>query len=128
MTDVAFDYLGVRWATPQPIEKLMQNVPRHPGHKLPNGAIILAETVIRQVKFRRDSIVLAITNGHTPFTSWHRLVTSDSPMGAGGYGIVDTCMWGDYCLDLSVAIEKFEARVESKRISLMKEDMRNQGG
>lgn len=124
MTNKTFDYLSQRWNRPRPIDKVLNDVPHLPGHKLPNGAIILDEVTIRSYEHRRDSIVLAISSGHQPFISWHRVVTSDSPMGAGGFGIVDTCAWGEYSHALEPAISKFKARVESKRIALMKDEMK----
>jgi len=107
-----FDYLSLRFAKPEPIKKLMNAIPHKPGSKLPNGGIILAEQTIREFEFRRDSIVLCITNSiYRPFYSWHRLVTTDSPLAGGGFQIVDTCAWGEQYANIEEAVDKFNDRV-----------------
>lgn len=89
------------------------DVPRRPGQRLPNGSVILAEEPLRSFAYRRDSVVLAINPGGVhPFVSWHRIVTTDSPLATGGFYIVDTTVQGDYSRDLEDAIVKFKDRVK----------------
>jgi hypothetical protein len=97
---------------PQYIESA--NFPRKPGEKLPNGGIILVEEQIRCYAYRRDSIVLAVVPGKTyeAFASWHRIVTTDSPLATGGYQVVDTCSSGEYDRTIHEALEAFGKRVD----------------
>lgn len=102
--------------------------PRKPGKTLPNGAIILAEVEIRRYEFRRDSVVLAINpGGYQPFVSWHRMVTTDSPLATGGFQTVDSCCYGRYSMTLESAMIVFNERVEEyqKRQELI--DMNEEG-
>lgn len=95
------------------------DVPKRAGQTLPNGAIILMEETLRQYAYRRDSIVLAINPGGVhPFVSWHRMVTTDSPLATGGYQTVDTTAHGEYSRDLNEAIDKFNDRVQKRLRSL----------
>jgi hypothetical protein len=90
--------------------------PVKPGRRLPNGAILLAETVIRTFDYRRDSIVLAVNpDSQQPFIVWHRRVTSDSPTATGKFQVVDTCGWGDYYDDLVEATLGYRNRIHRGR-------------
>lgn len=95
------------------VDSAAADFPRKAGKTLPNGAIILAETVIRRYEFRRDSIVLAMNpGGYQPFVSWHRVVTTDSPLATGGFTTVDSTCYGHYSTTLEGAIQKYELRVK----------------
>jgi len=108
-----FDYLNQRWKQPCRISRAA--FPKKPGEKLPNGGILLAETVLRTFDYRWDSIVLCITNTvYRPFVSWHRLVTTDSPLATGGFTIVDTCSWGEQYANIEEAVTGFNDRVADK--------------
>jgi hypothetical protein len=104
-----------------------ESFPRKPGQTLPNGAILLAETVIRTYDHRRDSIVLCVVPGAVyPFVSWHRCVGNDSPKAAGGFELLDYCYIGHNKLWLDEAWEAYNARVEEKQEALEgKERVRN---
>src|SRR4051812_36366374 len=109
------DYLRRESRTPQPINArslTSQGIPMMAGDVLPNGAVILDEIVIRTFDYRRDSIVLAMTNSrHSPFVTWHRLITSDSPVASGMYRIMDSCAFGEYHREIEDAVEAFQKRV-----------------
>jgi hypothetical protein len=119
MTSATFDYLGLRWeGKPQAIAAIPM-IPHRPGQKLPNGAILLDREVVREYEFRRDEIVLCLADSpYTPYITWHRLITSDSPLATGGYHIVDTCMSGDYFKTLDEAMTGFADRVTQQRARL----------
>jgi hypothetical protein len=113
MSSTDFTYLSQRWEQPRNVKQAQ--FPHKPGSKLPNGAILLDETVIREYTYRRDSIVLCITNTiHRPFYSWHRIVTTDSPTATGAFQIVDTCAWGEQYANIEEAVDKFNERVCQK--------------
>jgi hypothetical protein len=86
-------------------------VPLDPGDKLPNGATLLAQRRIWTGMTRVEWIVLAMTgNKHNPFVTWHRLLTTDTPLADGEDSILDTCAFGHYHERLDEALEEFEAR------------------
>jgi hypothetical protein len=86
--------------------------PSKPGKTLPNGAIILDEIVVRRYEYRRDSVVLAINPGGVhPFVSWHRMITTDSPLATGGFTTVDSTSYGQYSTNLEDALKLFANRV-----------------
>lgn len=106
-----------------PVNIRSANIPNKPGAKLRNGAILLAETVIRIYEHRRDSIVLAVNPlGFQPFVTWHRVVTTDSPLATGGYEIVDTCALGYYHSGLDDALKDYEERWQKHSSKLDPDD------
>jgi len=113
-----FDYLGTRLKEPLDMTKHSINfgwgVPVKPGNKLPNGGILLSEHVLVLEAHRRESLVLCVTNSVDPFATWHRLLTSDSPLATGGYTFVDSCSWGHYFKDLKPALDNFNLRVDEQ--------------
>lgn len=112
------EYLRRETSYPLPINSrslAAQGIPHRAGEVLPNGAVILDEITIRVFDYRRDSIVLALTNSpYTPFVTWVRLVTSDSPVSSGMYVIVDTCAFGNYHSEIEDAVAEFHKRVTEK--------------
>lgn len=110
-----FDYLSQRWETaPRVCNNPDVKFPVRPGEKLPNGGIILAETVVREYDHRRDSIVLCVVGGFQPFVTWVRSIYTDAPMATGGVQIKDFCDSGDYFSDLNRAVDGYWRRVEEK--------------
>lgn len=108
-------------AEPMPIR--VAHFPKTPGLDLPNHAIILHETVIREYDYRRDSIVLAINpKAVQPFVSWHRVVTSDSPTADGEFQVVDTCAWGHYHREIDTAWDNYQLRVQEQSAKLDPDD------
>lgn len=104
------------------------NFPRKPGKTLPNGAIILAEKVIRRYEYRQDSIVLAVNpGGHQPFVSWHRMITTDSPLATGGFHVIDSTCYGHYYSTLERAWENFLVRVAEHEWKLEQDEANAEG-
>lgn len=102
--------------TPMPINVAISTLPRI-GQPIPNGAILLKEVELRRFEFRIDYLIFCVQDSRvTPFVSWIRTVTSDSPLATGGFHIVDTTGYGDYYheKDIVDALAKFEKRVEQK--------------
>ena len=111
-------YLSNRYNKPLPIEDALKIMPKI-GQTLPNGAILLDEHVLREFDHRRDSLVLCVApSPYTPFASWHRLVTTDSPLATGDYQIVDTCVWGEYSRTLDEAMTMFADRITKRTHAL----------
>lgn len=105
------------------------NFPRKPGQALPNGAIILVEWELRSYEFRRDSLVFALIPGNVhPFVSWHRVVTTDSPLATGGFHIVDSTAFGDYGREMHESFVKFQERFKEKEAALGDMDEANEEG
>lgn len=92
-------------------------IPLKPGAKLPNGAIILMEQIVRKFDHRRDSIVLCVTDSYQPFVTWIRTIQTDNPErnedGSHNtwYNVRDYCEDGHYYSKLDTALEQFEVRV-----------------
>jgi len=119
---VSFDYLICSHSEPLNVEEMspfalrQEGIPVSPGQLLPNGATILAEQVIRTFPFRRDSIVLAVSNSARPFASWIRTIHTDIPeknddgSRTSWYLIRDVCESGKYTSDLESAIADFNQR------------------
>ena len=117
----SFDYLSDRFDKPKSIEHAskyhlgrVMGIPVNPGDKLPNGAVLLDERVIRTYEFRRDSIVLCVGGGVQPFVSWVRTIHTDASLATGGYRIADYCDSGHYHSSLTEAIGEFLDRVAKK--------------
>lgn len=98
-----------------------EGIPLAPGQKLPNGAIILAEVVLRKFECRRDSMVLCVTTGFQPFVSWIRTIQTDilernerTGEHNSWFNIKDYCESGDYHSDLEHALHIFKHRVNEK--------------
>lgn len=106
-----FDYLDKKFDKPIHIERLgNEGCPFKPGQKLPNGAIILASKDLRRYEHRIELLVFCITSGFTPFVTWIRLITTDSPAASSKRCIVDTCSWGHYHRTLDEGLEDFKSR------------------
>jgi len=89
---------------------------RNPGTSLPNGAILLAETVVREQDHRRNSIVLCVVPGAvSPFVTWHRCVANDFRYATGGTYVDEYCYIGHYHRTLDDATAEYAKRVEHQQ-------------
>ena len=99
-------------------------IPVKPGQKLPNGAILLREDVVRVFEHRRDSLVLCVAFGYQPFASWVRTILSDVPernddgSHNSWYNVKDFCETGSYHYELADAIKAYEERLKALQIRL----------
>lgn len=109
-----FDYLSQRWGTvPRVCNNPDVKFPVKAGEKLPNGGIILAETIVREFYHRRDSIVFCVVpKSFQAFVTWHRIIHTDAPLATGGVQIKDFCDSGEYFSDLNRAVDGYWRRVE----------------
>lgn len=108
-----FDYLNQSWDKPPLVLGPGVEFPRKAGKKLPNGSILLAETVVRTYDHRRDSIVLCVSNSVQPFITWHRMIYTDAVTSDGSYQIKDYCESGDYFSDIGAALDGYWKRIEN---------------
>lgn len=88
------------------------------GEMLPNGTILLAETIFRQEgdgTVRSIVLVVRDTHGSNPdrFVTWERWITHTSSA-TGKPTIIEDCGIGHYHRDLAEALADYEARAEGK--------------
>lgn len=91
----------------------LRDAKKAPGHKLPNGALILDSTSPVEVHTEgTESQVLALAEGNfQPFVIWHRTIGVQQ-LADGSYGPLDYCYAGLYFRNLFEAIKAWEREVE----------------
>lgn len=125
-----FDYLSRSYSEPLNFQEMSDfllakddGIPAKAGQKLPNGAIILVEKVVRVFPHRRDSVVLCVIESYQPFVTWVRTIQSDNPERLDGrpnswFNIKDSCEWGQYYDNIDGALLGFKERVERLKESM----------